>query len=237
MGTHHLSHAGKCDEDRIYGTAFFRLRELASRSRTLVELFARMLAWLFGRYGLVLLDSHDPELRKLEVPIMEQIVRRSELLAAHLVEGSRAVQSLGYQVQAEAEPMSANLFFIRHGERELLIRDGDRFTDRNGTNTWSVDELVELVHSSPQLFSNNVLTRPLVQEYLLPVGAVIVGRSEAAYWAQLREAFHLLEMKMPPFSCVMNIRCLRKRLPNIWIVTDLHWKMCCTGLMTKKKRG
>ena len=78
---------------------FERLGELASQSRTLVDLFARMLAWLFGPYGLVLLDSADPELRKLESSMMERIVRYSESLANRLVAGSDAVRTLGYQIQ------------------------------------------------------------------------------------------------------------------------------------------
>ena len=93
---------------------------------------------------------------------------------------------------------SSNLFVVQNGERVLLFREGDRFVDRDGSITWNSAQLIDTIRRPPHLFSNNVLTRPLVQEYLLPVAAAVVGRSEAAYWAQLREAFHLMEMKLPP---------------------------------------
>lgn len=46
-----------------------KITQFASDSGSLVDLFARLLAWWFGKHGLVLLDSHDPALRRLEAPM------------------------------------------------------------------------------------------------------------------------------------------------------------------------
>ncbi|GAE04241.1 bacillithiol biosynthesis BshC [Paenibacillus sp. JCM 10914] len=48
---------------------------------SLSEAFAKLLGALFGRYGLILLDSADPGLRALEIPVFESLIKRSKNLA------------------------------------------------------------------------------------------------------------------------------------------------------------
>ncbi|EXX92549.1 hypothetical protein BG53_12780, partial [Paenibacillus darwinianus] len=71
------------------------------------------------------------------------------------------------------------------------------FTDRKGTFGVSERALLSLAAEAPELFSNNVLTRPLMQDYVLPVLASVLGPAEIAYWAQLGEAFRSFGMAMP----------------------------------------
>ena len=46
-------------------------RESLNGSAGLSEAFAKLISYLFGKYGLILLDSADPGLRALEIPIFE----------------------------------------------------------------------------------------------------------------------------------------------------------------------
>lgn len=175
-----------------------RLRELADSSRTLTGFFAGIMGWLFGAYGLVLLDSDDPELRQLESPMFQRLLAGSEELNRCVLAGSEAVAGLGYTPQADQTSGQVNLFFYGDNcERTLLYRDGDGFTNRKRTLRVEGPELERLVREEPWRFSNNVFTRPIMQDYLLPVLAVVLGPGEIAYWALTREAFHQMNMRLP----------------------------------------
>src|SRR5690606_39448220 len=46
-------------------------------------------------------------------------------------------------------------------------------------------------------FSTNVVSRPLLQDYLFPTLACVLGPGEIAYWGQYRQAFTLFGHQMP----------------------------------------
>ncbi|MBC8079822.1 MAG: bacillithiol biosynthesis cysteine-adding enzyme BshC [Gorillibacterium sp.] len=175
-----------------------RLSLFAKTSTTLTELFAQMMAWLFGSQGLVLLDSDDPELRMIEAPMFQRLIEEQETLSRSYKAGKINVERLGYIPQADVNDQSTNLFvFDNKGERILLHRRGSEYTDRKGERSYSQEELLQLLDNSPQSFSNNVLTRPLMQEFLFPVLATVLGQGELAYWGLTKPAFESLEMQMP----------------------------------------
>ncbi|RKN86904.1 bacillithiol biosynthesis cysteine-adding enzyme BshC [Paenibacillus ginsengarvi] len=174
-----------------------RIRAITSASDTLTEQFARTMAWLFGEFGLVLIDSDDPQLRKLEADMFQSIVRRQGELDDTLLRAKGRLEDRGYKAQVELQPGQAHLFVYHEGERLLLGRQGERFTDRKGAASFTEQELLELAEHTPERLSNNVMTRPLMQDYLFPVLSVVLGPSEIAYWGLLREAFGLFGLKMP----------------------------------------
>ncbi|MCL6458192.1 MAG: bacillithiol biosynthesis cysteine-adding enzyme BshC [Gorillibacterium sp.] len=175
-----------------------RLNQYAETSHTLTELFAQMMAWLFGKQGLVLLDSDDPALGSIEAPMFRRLIEGQDVLSRSYKEGKELVEGLGYVPQADVNEQSANLFiFDNKGERVLLYRRGDEYTDRKGERSYSKKELLTLLDNSPEAFSNNVLTRPLMQEYLFPVLSTVLGPGELAYWALTKPAFEGLQMQMP----------------------------------------
>src|SRR5699024_4977171 len=62
----------------------------------------------------------------------------------------------------------------------------------------TTDELLEVAMEQPERLSNNVVTRPLAQEYLFPTLAFVGGDGEISYWATLKGAFHAVGFYMPP---------------------------------------
>ncbi|MDF2926411.1 MAG: hypothetical protein K0R57_5325 [Paenibacillaceae bacterium] len=175
-----------------------RLTAFAESSRTLTGYFARIMGWLFGSHGLVLLDSDDSRLRKLEVPMFEQLLRQSSAVNRRILEAADAVRGLGYTPQAEQSPGNVNLFFYdERGERILLQKDGSGFTDRKRTFQLEEETLLRIMQEEPNRFSNNVMTRPVMQDYVLPVLGVVLGPGEIAYWALTRGVFHEVGYRMP----------------------------------------
>jgi bacillithiol biosynthesis cysteine-adding enzyme BshC len=173
------------------------LRRQTADAPTLSLAFARLLAEWFGPDGLVLLDADDPALRALEGSMFRKLIARNDELEQALRQGERAVASLGLPLQAEAEPGNANIFLHHDSGRLLLFKDGGKFVDRRGIVAAEREELLEWTESSPERLSTNALTRPLMQDYLLPVLAAVLGPSELAYWGLLGPAFHAFGMQMP----------------------------------------
>lgn len=174
------------------------LHRFAGQSKTLTDYFARMMAWLFGHHGLVLMDSDDPELRKLEAPLFGRLLERHREVNQRILEGSQKVRDSGYAPQAEQSEGNVNVFiFDDRGERVLLHWNGGRYTDRKQNLSLAPDTLRGWLEAEPERFSNNVMTRPLMQDFLLPVLATVLGPGEIAYWALTKEAFHEMGFRMP----------------------------------------
>ncbi|WP_438446390.1 bacillithiol biosynthesis cysteine-adding enzyme BshC [Gorillibacterium sp. sgz5001074] len=174
------------------------LHQYARESGTLTEFFARIMAWLFGRHGLLLLDSDDPRLRREEAPMFSRLLEHHETLNKRFLEGADRVRSLGYAPQADQAEGNVNLFvYDDRGERVLLQAADGVYTDRKLSLRLDGETLRQWIAREPERFSNNVMTRPIMQDYLLPVLATVLGPGEIAYWALTKEAFHELGMRMP----------------------------------------
>ncbi len=177
-----------------------RLRTMTERSGSLSDLFAMVLAHLFEEHGLVLLDADDAGIRSLEAPMFRTMIERNDELEKAYAAAAERIKAFGYSLQAEVTEGSSNLFLFRQekqGERTLLHKDGDTFRDRKGQVALSREQLLAIAGEQPGLLSNNVLTRPLMQDYLFPVLATVLGPGEISYWALTGQAFKALGMEMP----------------------------------------
>lgn len=141
---------------------------------------------LFGKYGLIILDPDNAELKRGFIPVM-----KADLLegpASRLVpETIAGMEAAGYK--AQAFPRDINLFYLRDDLRERIVREGDLWTVVNTDIRWNEPELLAELEAHPERFSPNVMLRPLYQEHILPNIAFIGGGSEVAYWLQLKQLF------------------------------------------------
>ncbi|TCZ75543.1 bacillithiol biosynthesis cysteine-adding enzyme BshC [Paenibacillus albiflavus] len=174
-----------------------KLQEITSSSATLTDAFAQLMAWLFGHHGLVLIDSDDPAIRAIEAPMFAALIDQNKAVNDTLVHSDSMLRASGYKPQADVSANGANLFMFNKSGRVLLQRENEMFLDKKGKHSYSKQQLLELAEEQPTLFSNNVMTRPLMQEFLFPVLATVLGNAEIAYWGLTKRAFHELDMQMP----------------------------------------
>ena len=174
-----------------------RLQSHVEDAPSLSLAFARLLADWFGDRGLLLLDADDPNLRALEAPMFRELIVRNDELEAALKEGESRVSERGFRLQAEIAPGSANLFLHHEQGRLLLHKEEGRMTDKRGFVSYTREQMLALTEERPDLLSTNALTRPLMQDYLLPVLAAVLGPSELAYWGILGPAFEEFGLSMP----------------------------------------
>ncbi|WP_240511973.1 bacillithiol biosynthesis cysteine-adding enzyme BshC [Paludifilum halophilum] len=173
------------------------ISELSREATTWSRHFARFLHRFFGRYGLVQIDSSDPSLRRLEVPFFQWLLESSDKVNETVIRTGERMEARGYSRQVDLQPNKVNLLIRINGERRALFREGNLFRTREGDLSWSLGELKDHLRQNPEDFTNNVVTRPLMQEYLFPTLATVVGPGEIAYWGLLKEAFAMAGMEMP----------------------------------------
>lgn len=183
------------------------VRGIVQESKDFVEFFASLIHEWFQDYGLLLLDAGDPRLRKLEADYFSELIQHSDEITDSVLSQQAFMQKEGYKRMIEMEDASANLFYYtpKNKERILLERKGDLFSSKNGDIRFTISELLEVAEKEPERLSNNVVTRPIMQEKLFPVLAFISGPGEIAYWAELKRAFEIFSMKMPPIVPRLNI--------------------------------
>lgn len=205
------------DETKITKDLLNSINEAIDNSDTYVDFFCFLIHKLFENTGIVLMDSHNPELRGLEVPFFKQLIHSSASLHECFLEQAAELYDLGYGEPIERSGNNAHLFYHYKDTRLLLeLNEEGLYSDRQNICQFTKEQLLELVEKEPYNFSNNVVTRPLMQEFLLPVLAFIGGPGEVAYWATLRKAFHLYDFKVPPVVPRLSITMIEPHIEK-WL--------------------
>lgn len=175
------------------------LADTLENSRTYVDFFVQLVLDLFQDTGLVVLDSGDDGLRKIEASFFQQIIKNHEGIMDGFEKQQALLKEDGFTPQIQVNENCAHLFYHENGERLLLEKGSEgNFVTKDGKVTISFEELMQVAEEAPNKLSNNVVTRPVMQEYLLPNLAFIAGPGELAYWGELKEVFRANGMSMPP---------------------------------------
>lgn len=214
------------------------LKELARGAAEPVSLtryFAKLLHRLFGRFGLVQIDSSYPPLRRIEGPFFERLVEENAALDEAVRHQIKQVESLGHPSPLDLHPGCAHLFVYVEGQRHLLLRDGDGFGTRDGQMRWSERDLSKMAREEPERLSNNVVTRPLMQEFLFPTLAAVVGPGEIAYWGCLGKAFSEMGMTMPILMPRAGVTLIDRTTERYLRLLDLSVEDIFAGLDQRKR--
>lgn len=141
---------------------------------------------LFKKYGLVIIDGDDKNLKRL----FSNTIRKElfEETTHQEVEKTNAyLNEHKYHIQVHARPI--NLFIITEHGRERIVKLKDRFATIESEKSFSFEEMQGLVENRPEVFSPNALMRPMYQETILPNLSYVGGAGEIAYWLQIKSAF------------------------------------------------
>lgn len=185
-------------------------------SNSYTDFFARLIFRLFPKEGIVLIDSADPLVRKIERPYFLQLIEKQNQIAESVHESLEKLIEEGYSTTLEVDKNSANLFYHLDKERILLRRNnsGDWIGKQNEIKL-TTNELIRTVKETPSKLSNNVVTRPIMQELLFPTLAFVGGPGEISYWATLKNAFHALEIKMPPIIPRLSFTLIDRKVEGV----------------------
>ncbi|SEN08335.1 bacillithiol biosynthesis cysteine-adding enzyme BshC [Lihuaxuella thermophila] len=193
-----LDELGRILPDREYKKEWAeRLKKWTNEPVTWSRFFARVMHHLFADRGLLMIDSAYPELRRMEAPFFKHLIKINDSIHSRVMETAEELKKLGYPVAVDLKKNQAHLFVQVEDERLSLVRDQGLWRSRDGRESFSDDELLSLAEQEPERLSNNVITRPLMQEYLFPTLAFVGGPGEISYWALLKQAFEEAGFRMP----------------------------------------
>ena len=191
------------------------IREMILRYETFTDIFSAIMHYFFAKHGLLMIDSTYKPLRNLESEFFEQIIEKNDALAEAVVKKEKQLMEHGYGCPIDAKIESANLFFVKDGERFLLERKDSLFFNGLGGVKLTQEELLNIAKNEPEKLSNNVVTRPLMQDFIFPILAFVGGPGELAYWATLKTAFETMEMEMPLFIPRLSITLITRQIDQL----------------------
>jgi bacillithiol biosynthesis cysteine-adding enzyme BshC len=162
------------------------------------EAFARFLARLFGRWGVILVDALDPELHRLTAALYVRAITGASELNSRLRERSRSLIEAGYHAQVHVGDDSSLLFVSRDGNRTALrlAPGGSDFVLDHDVRV-SAEEARRLAEERPFDFSANAIFRPIVQDWLLPTVGYVAGPAELTYHAQSAALYPVFARPQP----------------------------------------
>lgn len=184
-------------------------------SHTVSDFFIQIMSAFFEKHGLIFVDSQNEELRKIESAFFKKLVENNEALRNGFDEQSHSIVSNGYPLGVDVEQECVHLFYHADGERRLLYEENGLYKLKDTEITFSPDELKHICEHAPEKLSNNVVTRPLMQEYLFPTIAFVAGPGEITYWAQLQKCFHLFNKKVPPVVPRMHVTIVERNVNKL----------------------
>lgn len=167
-----------------FAPEFFKEAYLGSK--TLAEAGRKYVHHLFGEKGLLIVDGKSKELRKFFTEVIQDDLTQHTAFAK-ATKQTQVLEDLGYKSQIF--PREINLFYSVKSVRERIEQVGDRYQVLNSDLEFSKEEILQLAKDTPEVFSPNVVLRPLYQEMILPNLAYIGGPAEIVYWLQLKPVF------------------------------------------------
>ena len=193
------------EDSAIFKNAYGNAGNLADAVRSYVN-------ELFGDEGLLIIDPDDKALKSLfKEEISSDLFTHDPQKQAQ--QNSDQLEKLGYKSQVF--PREINFFYMKGDVRERIEQDGEGFKVLNTDIRFSASEMQQLIDGEPEVFSPNVILRPLFQETILPNLAYIGGPSELVYWLQLKGIFSHFKTSFPVlmprnFALVVNTASQKK---------------------------
>ncbi|MFQ5746441.1 MAG: bacillithiol biosynthesis cysteine-adding enzyme BshC [Gemmatimonadota bacterium] len=172
------------------------LRRAYQPGRPFADAFAEVLPRVVGKQDFCWLDAATPGVKQASTPLFEQALGEHARFEEAVAVGTEAVQGAGYAPQLKHVPGATLLFMdLGAGRERLYVRNGI-VSGREGTEM-RLDEARARLHAKPDAVSPSAALRPVLESWLLPVGATVLGPGEIAYWAQLPQVFAAAGVPMP----------------------------------------
>ncbi len=170
------------------------VEEAYGQHNNLAEATRYLVNKLFQKFGLVIIDPNDIELKKQFIPVIKKELLEQN--SVNLVQKStQDLEKAGYKGQIHAREI--NLFYIEEQLRERIIFEDGQYKVLHTDLRFNTAEILKIVDEHPERFSPNVVLRPVYQELVLPNIAYFGGAAEVAYWFQLKDVFRFYGVFFP----------------------------------------
>ncbi len=163
--------------------------------KTVAESFSEMMFKFFDKYGLVIFNPQASDVKRMLLPVFRNELENYRTHASKLIQISAGLDE-EYHAQVKIRPI--NLFVNNENGRYLLDPlENNEFRLKRKKVKFSKEELVQLLDSSPEMFSPNVILRPICQDWLFPTAFYVGGPAEIAYFAQIVQLYKSFNLATP----------------------------------------
>lgn len=178
------------------------LRAVYTPDDTLASAFAKLLSGVFREQGLIVIDASTRAFHALGAPVLRSAIENADALHELLQQRSADLLEAGYHAQVLIAENSSLLFLLaENGDRLPLRRAPNATGERQwkaGSQTFTREQLLQILETEPERLSPNALLRPLFQDALLPTSAYVGGPAEVAYFAQCEPLYERILGQVTP---------------------------------------
>jgi len=171
---------------QLFENAYLKHSNLADATRYLAN-------ELFSEQGLIVLDGNDADLKQLFKEEFKKDI--FEGTSFQLVNNS--IVELQQNYSAQVNPREINIFYKEKGLRERIEKHENNYVVLNTDIRFTEQELKNIIETSPEKLSPNVVLRPLYQQKILPNIAYVGGPGEIAYWLEYKTMFDAFKIHFP----------------------------------------
>jgi bacillithiol biosynthesis cysteine-adding enzyme BshC len=197
-------------ETDFTGELFEGIDKSYAEGTDMKKAFAFYLNSLFKDSGLVFCDPSDEKIKELVIPVYEKELKTYSKLSELVIDTTAEIEQ---NYEPQVKPRAINLFYLHEDSRYALQpHESGLIALKNSRQKFEKEELFNILYATPERFSSNVITRPIVQDYILPTIAYIGGPSEISYFAQLKGAYEYFEVTMPVIFPRTSVTLLEKRV-------------------------
>ncbi len=182
------------------------------------EAFFQFIHAIFGDLGLIILDGDNKAFKSSFKPVFQKELESSFSYNC-VSETNTKLPTKNFKIQVQ--PREINLFYLSFNKRERIILNGENF--EIGSQSFTKEEMLQLLEKETVSFSPNVVLRPLYQEYVLPNLCYVGGVGELSYWLQFKSTFEAAGVPFPMIQARTSI---------VWIDVQTNEKINVQALST-----
>lgn len=203
------------------------------RCTTWTELFHSLVHDTFKEDGLVIFNSHLEAVRELEVPMLKNMFENHHKIDEAFKTGQSEFLSAVNKSPVIQTDTEVHLFGNASSTRELIAETASGY--ELGGEIFSAADIISRIEKTPAEFSNNVVTRPLMQEMLFNTAVFLGGGAEVSYWGELHKVFEVMHTPMPIVMKRMEFMHVDDRLEKLLDRYGLTLDNTITGQIQERK--
>lgn len=179
---------------------------------TFTRAFVHMFNVLLENSGLIFFDPNTTEAKQLVKHIFEFELHNVSHTSQLVITQSERLEQVYH---AQVKPRAVNLFLHHNTGRYAIEPKENGFFLKGTRQQYSTQKMYDLLNTHPEVFSPNVVLRPICQDTIFPTISYVAGPSEIAYFAQFKPVYEHFCIPMPIIYPRASITILEERPAEI----------------------
>lgn len=178
---------------------------------------------VLNQTGILFFDPGDSHVKNLAIEFNRRWITQIHKIRQAFSEQSELLRNSGYTNQVSDIEGKTFLHVVNEkSEREHLYINKNSFYTGVTKKEYSHEAMNAFVKSQPDDISTSVVSRPLLQSWLLPTAVYVAGPGEIAYWAQLTRIFEVMAFPIPVVYPRMTITLVEPRINRYMKKNDIN---------------